>query len=51
MSDAEQPQDGPREIPAQRVPRDQAISEARRDYADRARAGDLAALLAPYHRP
>jgi hypothetical protein len=38
------------QVPAQRVPRDEAIREARREYAERAREGDLAAMLAPYHR-
>lgn len=37
-------------IPPQRTPRDERIRAASAEYADRARAGDLAALLAPYHR-
>jgi len=38
------------QIPRQRTPRDEALRAASEEYAERAREGDLDALLAPYHR-
>ena len=36
-------------LPVQRTPRDEALAAASAEYAERAREGDVAALLAPYH--